>query len=468
MHKIITPLKYTTLKKNNMKINRFFSAFVITFILVVQSISGQGFVLDEVIAVVGNKAIKQSDIEIEYNELKRSNYPIDDNTKCLIFENHLKQKMLYNQALLDSLTVSEIQIENELTQNLNKNIAIIGSVDKLEKYYSKSIQEIKEDLRTSMKEMQLARQMQDKALENISITPAEVKNFYKSIPKDSLPFVKAQIEIAQIAAYPPYTEQAVLDVKNTLLEYRKRIMNGEKFEVIARLYSEDPGTAIKGGEYGLSTKSELDPEFGKAAFALKKTGEISRIVESQFGFHIIQLLERRGDKINFRHILVKPKADPEIVIKVKTTLDSIANLIRNDSITFENAVKRFSMDVDTRFNDGLMLNPNNGSNRFELEQLASADYYYIKKMKTGDISEPYESRDSKGRILFKIITVKNQIPAHRANIELDYNILEQMALNKKRLAVLDEWFANKKKSTFIQISDKYKTCDFIINGWFKK
>lgn len=449
-----------------MKINRFISAFVITFILVIPSVSAQSFVLDEVVAVVGNKAIKQSDIEIEYNELRKSNYPIDENTRCIIFENHLKQKMLYNQAIIDSLVVSEAQIEAELNQKINDYL-ILYSVEKLEKQYNKNIQEIKEDLKTSMKEMQLARQMQDKAIENISITPAEVKNFYKSIPKDSLPFVKAQIEIAQIAAYPPYSEQAILDVKDRLLEYRKRIMNGEKFEVIARLYSEDPGTATKGGEYGLSTRSELDAEFGKAAFALKKTGEISRIVESQHGFHIIQLLERRGDRINFRHILIKPKVDAEIAIKVKTTLDSIANLIRKDSITFENAVKRFSMDIDTRFNNGLMLNQN-GSNRFELEQLAPVDYYYVKKMKTGDISEPYESRDSKGRILYKIITIKNQIPAHRANMELDYNALEQMALNKKRVTVLEEWFTNKKKSTYIFINDKYKTCDFITNGWFKK
>jgi peptidyl-prolyl cis-trans isomerase SurA len=450
-----------------MKINRFLSALLVVLTILTQTINGQSYILDEVVAVVGNKAIKQSDIETEYNELKRSNYPIDENTKCLIFENILKQKMLYNQALLDSLVVSEAQIDAELTQNLNKNIAIIGSVEKLEKYFNKSIQEIKEDLRTSMKEMRLAGQMQEKAIENIAITPSEVKKFYKSLAKDSIPFINAQIELAQIAVYPPYTQQAILDVKDQLLEYRKRILNGEKFEVIARLYSEDPGTASKGGEYGLSTKGELDPDFGKAAFALKKPGEISRIVESQFGFHLIQLIDRKGDRVNFRHILVKPKVDPEVAIKVKTSLDSIGNLIRKDSMTFEKAVLYFSMDMDTRYNKGLMVNANTGNNKFELEQLAQADYYYVKKMKPGDISEPYESRDSKGKILYKIITIKNQIPAHRANLDEDYNLLEQMALNKKRMDVLEDWFINKKKNTFIHISDTYKTCDFIVNGWFK-
>lgn len=465
MHKTATILKFTTLKQNNMKINRILSTLCITFFIL--NAYGQSYILDQVVGIVGNKAIKQSDIETEYKELKRGNYPITDNSKCDIFESQIKQKMLLNQAIFDSLEVSEAHIEAELSANLNKNIAIIGSVDKLEKYFNKSIQEIKEDLRVSMREMRLAGQMQEKAIENISITPSEVRNFYKSLSKDSLPFINAQIELAMLAVYPPYTEQAILETKSQLLEYRKRIITGEKFEVIARLYSEDPGSASKGGEYGFSTKGELDPEFGKAAFALKKPGEISRIVESQSGYHIIQLVERRGDRINFRHILIKPKIDPEIAIKVKHSLDSITTLIRNDSMTFEKAVRYFSMDEETRYNKGLMVNPNTGGNKFETDQLAPVDYYYVKRLKPGDVSEPYESRDSKGKIIYKFITIKTQIPAHRANLEQDYTMLEQMALNTKRMTVLTEWFSSKRQNTYIHIDDIYKTCGFTSNDWYK-
>jgi peptidyl-prolyl cis-trans isomerase SurA len=448
-----------------MKINRIISALIFTFL--VFNTFGQSYVLDQVVGIVGNKAIKMSDIETEYKEMKRGNYPITDNSKCEIFESQIKQKMLLNQAIFDSLEVSEAHIEAELTSNLNKNIAIIGSVDKLEKYFNKSIQEIKEDLRVSMREMRLAGQMQEKAIEGITITPSEVRSFYKSLSKDSLPFINAQIELAQVAVYPPYTDKAILETKDLLLDYRKRILNGEKFEVIARLYSEDPGSANKGGEYGFSTKAELDPEFGKAAFALKKPGEISRIVESQSGYHLIQLIERRGDRINFRHILVKPKIDPDIAIKVKHSLDSITTLVRNDTLTFDKAVRYYSMDEETRFNKGLMVNPNTGSTKFELDQLAPVDYYYVKRLKSGEVSEPYESRDSKGKIIYKFITIKSQIPAHKANLEQDYNLLEQMALNTKRMAVLNEWFFNKRQNTYIHIDNMYSTCNFTSSNWFK-
>jgi peptidyl-prolyl cis-trans isomerase SurA len=431
------------------------------------TVFSQSYVIDQVIAVVGNKAIKVSDIENEYNQMIKNGTSPDPALKCEIFANAIKSKMLINQAILDSVTVSEPQVESELTQRINLFVTQIGSAEKLEKYFNKSMQEIREDLRKSLREMQLVNKMQNTIVGSIEITPTEVKSFYKKLSKDSIPRINAQIEVAQIAAYPPYSEKSILEVKDKLLDFRKRILAGEKFEVLARLYSEDPGSASKGGEYGFMAKGDLDPEFAKAAFSLNAPGEISRIVESQSGYHIIQYIDRRGDHISFRHILLKPKIAPDITLKVKHTLDSIADLIRKDSITFGKAVKYYSMDEDTRFNEGIVVNPNTGNTKFELDQLNPSDYYVIKKLKLGDISEAYESRDSKGKIMYKFVTIKTQTPTHLANMEDDYNLLQNMAINHKKMSILEEWFTEKRKSIFIHIDDSYKNCSFTSEKWFK-
>jgi peptidyl-prolyl cis-trans isomerase SurA len=427
----------------------------------------QGVVLDQIIGVVGGKAIKLSDIENEYNQMLKGGYSADPSMKCDILSNQIKSKILLNQAMLDSVEVSDSQVESNLNNRLTQAINQFGSEQNIEKFYGKSMTEIKEDLRKSLKEMMLVSKMQENIVGDIEITPSDVKEFYNKLNKDSIPYINPQIELAQIGIYPPYSEQAILDVKDRLLDFRKQIVGGKSFAVLARLYSEDPGTAAKGGEYGFATKGELDPDFAKAAFALNSPGEVSRIVESQFGYHLIQLVERRGDRVNFRHILLKPKVASDISIKVKASLDSIANLVRTDSITFVKAVKYFSMDEDTRFSSGIVLNPSNGTTRFEMNQLTSADYYEVKNLKPGEISESYESRDSKGRIMYKIIMVKDIIPAHRANLQDDFPMLQNMAASNKKNAVLDEWLTDKRKSTFIQLDNAYINCPFTKEKWFK-
>jgi Parvulin-like peptidyl-prolyl isomerase len=431
------------------------------------SIQAQQYVIDQIVGIVGAKYLKLSDVENEALQAKMQGYIASGDIKCEIFENELRQKLLVNQAMVDSLPLSDDQVESELTSRLNRNIAEVGSVEKLEKILNKSLPAIKEDLRKSLRDMMLAQSMQGKVVGDIKITPSEVEKFYNSLPKDSLPLINSQVEIAQIAMYPAYAEKNILETKDKLLDLRKRILAGTRFEALAALYSEDPGSRIRGGEIGFLTKAELDPEYAKAAFALSKPGEVSRIVESQFGYHIIQLIERRGDRVNTRHILMKPQPDLEAVKKVKQALDSIAMFLRNDSLKWDMAVAYYSADENTRFNKGFMVNPQTGGTKFEPENLSKEDYVAVKSMKLGEISGSYESHDSKGRIFYKIITLKSQTPAHRANLADDYYMLQEAAKNRKRESILDEWIKEKQKSTFISVNNSFQSCDFKSGGWIK-
>jgi peptidyl-prolyl cis-trans isomerase SurA len=446
---------------------KFKHTIILAFLFFQVSLSAQQYVIDQVIGVVGSRLLKLSDVENEVIQAKAQGYMSSGDIRCEMFENELRQKLLENQAMLDSLPVSDSQVESELNSRLNNYIAQIGSAEKLEKYFNKSMADIKSDLRKSLYDNMLAQSMQSKVVGDIKITPSEVADFYKSMPKDSLPLINSQVELAQIAMYPAYAEKNILETKDRLLELRKRILNGTSFAALAALYSEDPGSRVKGGEIGFLTKAELDPEYAKAAFALSKPGEVSRIVESQFGYHIIQLIERRGDRVNTRHILMTPKPDPDAVKKVTQALDSIAMFLRKDSVKWDKAVLYYSMDQDTRFNNGYLVNPQTGGTKFEPENLSKEDYLAIKNLKVGQISNAYESHDSKNKIFYKIITVKSQTPAHRANLKDDYYMLEEAAKNKKRASVLDEWISDKQKSTFISVYNPFKSCDFRSKGWIK-
>lgn len=432
------------------------------------SIRKQEFVVDQVIGVVGSKVLKLSDVEVGANQAKAQSYEsVSGNIRCEIFENELREKLLVNQAMLDSLPISDAQVEARLTETLNNYIAQIGSTEKLEKYFNKSMSDIKDDLRKSLRDNMLAQSMKGKVIEDIKITPTEVEEFYKKLPKDSLPLINAQVELAQLAMYPAYAQKNIQETKDKLLDLRKRILEGSSFVALAALYSEDPGSKSKGGEIGFLTKAELDPEYARAAFALNKPGDVSRIVESQFGYHIIQLIERKGDKVNTRHILMTPRPDPDAVKKAAQALDSIAMFLRNDSLKWDKAVMYYSMDENTRFNKGLLVNQQTGGTQFEPENLAKEDYIHIRNMKIGEISNAYESHDKNNKIFYKIITIKSQIPAHRANLKDDYYMLQEAAKNQKKMAVLNEWIAEKQKTTFINVFDSFRTCNFQSNGWVK-
>jgi peptidyl-prolyl cis-trans isomerase SurA len=287
-------------------------------------------------------------------------------------------------------------------------------------------------------DQKLSDKMQYNITENVKITPSEVRSFYNKLPKDSIPLINGQAEVAQIIMYPPYSEEAITEVRQKLLDLRRRVINGESFRTLAVLYSEEPGAVRTGGELGYMSKGELDPEFAKAAWALKNKGDVSRIVESKFGYHIIQLVDRRGDQVSVRHILLTPKPNPDAVATATNRLDSIVKLIRAEKIKWKDAAFLYSQDENTRFNSGIMINPNDRSTYFNMDQFEQADYAVIKNLKVGEISEPYQSRDEKNRIVYKVVKLIDQTDPHRANLKTDYSFLQDMALNEKMNRVVLE------------------------------
>ncbi len=432
------------------------------------TISAQDEIIDRIIGVVGDQIILQSDIENQYIQLKAQGYRgNEEKTKCSIFEDQLAQKLLLNQAKVDSIEITESQVEMELNRRLQAFINQIGSEKQLEDYYKKSILEIKEDFRDLIRDQLLTEEMQRNIAGEITVTPSEVKKFYKRAPKDSLPLINSQIEIRQIVKIPPFSEEAKLEVREKLLNLRKRIINGERFLTLAVLYSEDKGTAIKGGELGFTNKADLVTEFANSAFSLKE-GIVSTIVETEFGYHIIKLIDRRNDQVNVRHILMKPKTSPEAKQQAKSFLDSLSRIIRTDSITFKNAARGYSDDTDSRLSGGIIINPRTGDTKFEMDQLDKEMYYVIKDMKTGEISDPYETIDKNGNLVYKIVSITSRSKPHTANLKNDYKILQELTIQSKQQEFFGNWIKDKQKNTYTRIVDDYQTCIFSNKGWLDK
>ncbi len=439
---------------------------IVSAFLFIFSVSGQ-VVLERVIGVVGSHVILQSEMEQQISQMKAQGSKMGPDTRCEVYESLLMQGLLLNQAKVDSVEVSESTVDQQLDSRLKYFISMIGSKEKLEEYFNKSLPEIKQDLRTSVRDQLVTQKMQGKISGDVKITPTEISHYYKTLPKDSIPFVNSQVEVRQIVLYPSYNDEAIFLVKETLLELRKRINDGEKFSTLAKLYSEDPMSARNGGEIGFFAKGELDPEYAKAAFTLKEN-QISKIVESQFGFHIIQMIERKDEKINTRHILLKPKASQNTIADAQRKLDSIVDVIRKDSITFEKAAALYSKDKGTNKNEGLLINQRNSSSRFEMDQLPTADYYVVKDMKVGEVSEPYITTDENMKQVVKIILVKSRTLPHVANLDEDYELLENLAVEDKKISILDQWVKKKIKTTFLQIGDEFAKCSFKTSEWNKK
>lgn len=424
----------------------------------------QPYMVDEIVGIVGKNQILYSDVENQYHQMQAQGVkPLP--TKCEVFEELLIQKLLVNQAAIDSLEVDESDVDQELNQRINYFVNQIGSEQKLVAYFGKSILEIKEDMRDAVRDQLLMQKMKSQITSDISATPSEVRSFYRNLPPDSIPYIDAQVEVNQIVVYPPTSEHAIYDVKQKLLGLRQRIMNGESFATLAVLYSEGP-SAPKGGDIGWATKSELDPEYAKVAFSLKK-GEVSKIVHSSFGYHIIQLLDRSGDRVHTRQILLKPKISEEDQERARSKIDSIVTLVRLDSITFERAAMLFSQDKETRLNGGLLINPATGDTHFQLNQFETSEYYIIRNMKVGEISDPFQSTDDKGRMVYKVFRLKSKTPPHKANLKQDYELLKNMTLQSKQNETVNDWIEDKLKSTYVKINPPYNTCKFKLEGWYK-
>ena len=451
-----------------MKIS-FYKQLIISLLLIFtfNFVVSQELMVDRIVATVGDKVILQSDIENQVLQIISQGYPTTSGIKCEVLEQLMTQKLLLTQAELDSIVVGMNRVESELDQRLMYFIRQIGSEKKLEEFYNKSILEIKEDFRPLIEEQLKTQMMQSTIVADLNVSPKVVQKYYKSIPEDSIPLVNTQFEINQILVYPSQKEEARNEAREKLLNLRQRIIDGERFSTLAVLYSEDPGSAKRGGELGFRSRAELDPEFAKAAFRLNDDGGISRIVESEFGFHIIQLISNESNQVNVRHILIIPKIDIEQRIASKNKLDSISDLINADSLSFKVAALVYSEDEQSKLNDGLMVNPMNSSTKFELDALAPQEFNVIKDLKVGEISEPFESTDYNGKVVYKIVRIKKIIDSHRASMKEDYELIEQMAIEEKHQIVIEDWINEKKAKTYIHIDKSFIKCEFLKKGWIK-
>jgi peptidyl-prolyl cis-trans isomerase SurA len=428
---------------------------------------GQDKVIDQIVAVVGGNVILKSDIETQYLQMQAQGATSTGDMKCEILESLLEQKLLLAEAELDTtITVTDNQINQEMDRRMQYFIEHIGSEKEVEEYFHKPIIQIKADMEDAIREQLMTQQMHSKITEDVTVTPSEVRRFYKDMKPDEIPMVKEQLEYAQITVLPKISEKEDLRVKTQLRDLKKRVENGENFATLAVLYSEGP-SARNGGELGYLGRGQLDPAFAAVAFNLKP-GKVSKVVKSEMGYHIIQLIDRKGEKVNVRHIIIKPKVEPEELEHAKQHIDSIADYIRRDSISWEKASYLYSFDKDTRNNKGLVINPQTGSSKFEASQLDPAVSKVITKMKIGEISDPFLMLDPKRqRQVYTIVKLLDKTEPHKANLAEDYQTLSDMCLQKKKEKVYEDWIADRVAKTYVRIDDSYVNCNFKFKNWVK-
>lgn len=424
-------------------------------------------ILDRVLAVVGNKPILQYDLESEYRRALQQGITIEGDLKCAIFEEMLKNKLLVIQAEIDSVEVTDEEIDRLLDMKLDNFILTVGSEEALESMWNKSIDQIKQDLFEQQKEEKLVQLMSSDLTMDVAITPSEVRKFFNQIPENQIPLRPETVELQQIVIKPRIDEAERQRIISQLNDFRERIQSGESMTTLAVIYSEDEGSAVKGGEVGLLPRSALEPEYTAAAFSLAGD-DVSRPVKTEVGYHLIQTIERRGDLINTRHILLRPKPSTEERVAVQFRLDSIADYIRSGEYDFAEAVKRFSEDEKTRNNDGLILfmtDMGENYSKIQIDQLSASLRSRVSQLNIGEISEPFESMDEKGNPVYKIIRVKSRTPAHKASLKTDYEFIQELALLNKQEEVIDEWVEKKIKTTYHRINPDYGGCDFRYKGW---
>jgi peptidyl-prolyl cis-trans isomerase SurA len=424
--------------------------------------------VESVAAIVGNEVIFLSDVENNVLDMRRrdTRTPVED-IRCVVFQELLVSKLFVDQARIDSIEVTDDMVDADVNMQLNDAIRRVGSEKALEEYFGKSMVEIRRDVRKTMIEQQVVTEVQNSIASDLLITPSDVRKYFNAIPKDSLPVIPARVQISIIQLDPPENEENKADARQKLLDIRSRILAGSSFNVQAILNSED-GTAANGGEVGYKLRGELEKEYADAAFSLSKNA-ISKIVETKYGFHLIQLIDRKGDLANTRHILIRPKVKPEQTQRALAKLDSIARLIRKDSLKFEDAAIRFSSHLDSRINGGKFVStdPSQRISWFSLDELNKDMYVRIRELKPGEISEPFQTTDEIGNPVFRIVRLDDEIPAHRANLKDDYQFIYNAAILSERQKTYQEWIQKKIESTYIKISDEFSSCKFLEQGWLK-
>lgn len=442
------------------------------FVLIASAVGAQNNVIDEVVWVVGDEAILKSDVENERLNAQYENRRFDGDPYCVIPEELAVQKLFLHQAEIDSVEVSDQEVLQRVEQRTSWLIDQFGSKEKLEEYYNKSYTQIREMLRDNIREGMRVQQMQQKIIGDIKLTPAEVRNYFSKLPKDSIPFVPTQVEVQIIELMPKISEKEIERVKAQLREYADRVNKGEtSFSILARFYSQDPGTAARGGEGGFTGRGELVPEFANVVFNLTDPKKVSKVFETEFGYHIAQLIEKRGDRVNYRHILLRPEVDKKDIDAALARLDSIGDDIRKAKFSFDDAATWLSQDKDTRNNHGLLANPQNSTSRFEMQQLASLISQdvakVVDKMQIGEISKAFTMINSKGKEVCAIVKLKNRIDGHKATITEDYQRLKSMVTAKRSEEKIQKWIVEKQKNTYVRINPSWRNCDFKYPGWIK-
>jgi len=434
---------------------------------IVSSANSQALV-ESLAAIVGNEVVYLSDVENNVLEARRGGRrnPVEE-IRCDVFQELLISKLFVDQARIDSIVVTDDMVETDLTMKMNDAIRQAGSEKALEDYFKKSIIEIRRDIRKAMVEQQVIAEVQNNISKNLTITPSDVKRYFNSVPRDSLPVIPSKVQISLIQLDPPKNEENKADARQKLLDIRSQILAGKSFNVLAIMYSED-GSSVSGGEIGYKLRGELEKEYADAAWGLSKN-TVSKIVETKYGFHIIQVIDRKGDLVNTRHILIRPKVKPDESVKALTTLDSLARLIRKDSLKFENVALRYSSHMDSRTNGGKFVstNPSDRINWFSLDELNKEMFGKVRDLKPGEISEPFQTTDEIGNVVFRIVRLDDEVPAHRANLKDDYQFFYNAAMMSRRQETYQDWITKKFETTYIKISDEFKSCKFLEQGWLK-
>ncbi len=424
-------------------------------------------VIDEVIWVIGDEAILRSEVEEERLRAQYEGQQIKGDPYCVIPEQLAVQKLFLHQAEIDSVTANESSVSHQVDMRINYYINQIGSKEKMEEYFRKTSSDIREEMMTTVRNQMIIQQMQSKLTENIKPTPSDIRRFYNSLPADSIPLMPAQVEVQILSFEPPVPIEETERIKQRLREFTERVQNGSAdFAMLARLYSEDTESAKRGGELGFVGRGQLVPEFADVAFNLNDPKRVSRIVQTEYGYHIIQLIEKKGERINCRHILLRPRISANDKIRAIERLDSIAQLIRNDSLQFEQAVIIYSQDKNTVMNAGLMINANSGSSRFEYQDLAPEIAKQIYNMQEGDISQPFVMMDpQKNKEVCAIVRLKKKTDIHRANLTDDFQAIKTMLEDKLSREFIHNWILKKQKETYVQIAPEWRGCDFEYPNW---
>jgi peptidyl-prolyl cis-trans isomerase SurA len=430
-------------------------------------------VIDEVIWVVGDEAVLKSDVEALRMQAAMEGVKWSGDPDCTIPEQIAVNKLFLHQADIDSIEVTEADVAQEVEQQISYWLEMVdGSRERLEEYKHQSISQMRQELRQELRDRQKIQKMKRKLVEDISVTPADVRRYFNSLPADSLPYVPTEVEVQIVTFTPRIAPEEINRVKDELRDYTERVTKGEtSFQALARLYSEDPGSARQGGELGLMGRATLDPAFAAVAFNLTDPKKISKIVESEFGFHIIQLVEKRGDKVNVRHILKKPVVSDEAIEHAIGRLDSLATEIRKEQFTFEEAASLLSDDKDTRNNKGLMSNTNMQtgriSSKFQMQDLPQEVAKVVDTMQVGQISSAFKMINQRGKTVCAIVKLKNRVEGHKASITEDFQVMKDVVLAKRNEECIHQWVVDKIKSVYTRLNENYRDCKFEYEGWFK-